>query len=116
MIRRPTPETIELAGQTFTVCFVAHFDPDYRRRPQTNHFCCLCQRDIGAPVDQTPHLHYIDGGNCILAQADEERYQAMSEAQPGRQHAGEMGCFPVGPDCAKKVPPGFLIVPRLPPR
>lgn len=105
----PLIEPLSLQGQTFAVVHIAALDPDYRRQPKTDHFCCLCQRDIKTPKEKTGTVHYVDGGNSILSLADEDRYQAMSTAQPGGQEPGEMGCFPIGSECARKLPKGFVL-------
>lgn len=105
-------EQTTIGGRLFSVVWVGHLDPDYRRNPKTNHFCCLCQRDIPKPLDQIAFVHYVHGGDAILAVADEARYEAYSSSQPGGQDAGEMGIFAIGPECAKKLPAGFVRPPK----
>lgn len=77
---------------------ISQLDPDFRRQPKTDHFCCICQRDIkGAAAGS---LHFVCGG-----------MQEITDSQDFNA-AGDMGCFPVGPECARKVRrilgPGFL--------
>lgn len=72
-----------------TANFIAALDPDFRRQPKTDHFCCVCQRDIkGAAAGW---LHFVGGGMQEIT--DSQNFDA----------AGDMGCFPVGPECARKV-------------
>lgn len=102
------PLPLIVAGETFTVVVVGHLDPDYRRRPKTQHFCCLCQRDIKTPPSETGYCHYVDGGNSILAVEDEGRWVAVTGEMAGGQSPGEMGSFPIGSECARKLPNGFV--------
>lgn len=109
-----TPDIYELdlAGEKFLVVDQWSLDPDYRTDPKTQHFCALCQKDMKTPPGESQYLHFVDGGSAILAVADEDRYQALSAKQPGGQFAGEMGCYPVGPECARKLPKGYVLPPR----
>lgn len=93
-----------IGGEVFDVVGLYDTDPDFRRPPKTQHFCCLCQKDIKTPVKETPHVHMIEGGMAFLAVADEARYNALPESA----RDGDMYSFPVGPDCAKKFPGGFV--------
>jgi len=70
-----------------------YIDPDYRRDPKTDHFCCRCQKDIkpGSPFRM---VHCVDGGMSALHPDDEANYVT---------DAGDMGCFPIGMDCARKI-------------
>lgn len=99
---------LELGGEKFAVVWVGDLDPDYRREPKTPHFCCLCQRDIKTPINETAYLHWIDGGNAILSVRDEQRHAELSAKQYGGQFPGEMGSLPVGADCARKLPREFV--------
>jgi hypothetical protein len=101
---RPDPHPLLVRGETFTVVHIGDLDPDYRRQPKTSHFCCLCQRDIKTPPAETAYLHYVDGGNAILAVEDEARFSEL-------QDAGDMYSFPVGSECARKLPNGFVHTP-----
>jgi hypothetical protein len=107
---RYIPDIVPLivAGETFTAVPVGALDPDYRRNPKTEHFCCLCQRDIKTPPTETAYLHYVDGGSMILSAEDEKRWQKVTAELPGGQHPGDCGCHPVGSECARKLPKGFV--------
>lgn len=100
-VEQGEPVPLVVSGETFTVVPVGHLDPDYRRQPKTQHFCCLCQRDIKTPPAETDYVHYVDGGSAILAVEDEARFSEL-------QHPGDMYSFPIGPDCARKLPKGFV--------
>lgn len=106
------PQQREIGGEMFSCVGLYDLDPDYRRDPRTQHFCSLCQKDIKHAPDETAYLHFVDGGMWILSVADEARYEAMSAKQPGRQDAGELGFHPVGNDCARKLPKGFVHPPK----
>lgn len=68
-------------------------DPDYRRDPKTNHFCARCQKDLKA--DQPFRvIHQVDGGPFALHVNDEALYT---------DDGGNLGCSPVGMDCARKI-------------
>lgn len=71
----------------------AYLDHDTRREPKTDHFCAKCQRDL-KPGQPFRVIHIIHGGGCVLHPDDESVYVA---------DAGDMGCFPVGMDCARKI-------------
>jgi hypothetical protein len=65
---------------------------DYRRDPKTDCSCVVCNRDIkGEPKFW---IHYIDDGPVVLHPADEHLYKS---------DGGEMGFWPVGPECAKRI-------------
>lgn len=81
---------------------VKYMEGDYRRDPKTEHYCCRCQKDL-KPGQPYRVVHLVDGGPCILHPDDDQEYMAWSEAHPGGQHPGELGCHPIGSDCAKKV-------------
>jgi hypothetical protein len=85
-------------------------DPDYRRDPKTERFCVRCQKDL-KPGQPFRVIHLVDGGPFALHRDDEAAYQAQSAAAPGGQDAGELGCFPVGMDCARKIGLEFTLEP-----
>jgi hypothetical protein len=66
-------------------------DPDYRKDPKTDHFCCRCQKDIRGAHR---FVHLVNGGPFALHPEDESKYIADS---------GDLGSFPIGPDCARKI-------------
>jgi hypothetical protein len=104
MGKRATTHEATIGGEAFAIVGLYDLDPDFRKDPKTQHFCCLCQRDIKTPISDTGYVHMIEGGMAFLAIADEARYNAL----PDRVRAGDMYSFPVGPDCAKKFPKGFV--------
>lgn len=63
-------------------------DPDFRREPKTDFFCCRCQKDL-------PRTHdlfvYLEHDYAHILHPDDA---------PSYQHAGK---HPIGPECAKKV-------------
>ena len=75
-------------------------DPDYRLDPKTDCFCGRCQKDL-KPGQPRRYIHLVDGGPFALHRDDEAAYQAAAEANG--QDPGELGCFPVGMDCARKI-------------
>ena len=68
-------------------------DFDARRDPKTDFFCCACQKDMD-PKKPCRAVHLVDGGMYALHPKDEEKY-----APDG----GDLGCHPIGSDCAKKL-------------
>lgn len=68
-------------------------DPDYRKDPKTDLFCCKCQRDI-KPESAYRWVHIIDGGMTVLHPESEAEYQS---------DAGDTYFHPIGPDCAKQL-------------
>jgi hypothetical protein len=75
---------------------------DYRRDPKTDFFCCACQKDMD-PTKPCYSVHLVDGGPFALHPDDEAAYQAHSVMCKGGQDPGELGCFPIGTDCAKRL-------------
>lgn len=69
-----------------------YLDPDYRKDPKTDLFCCRCQKDIKTKTHRVVHL--IEGGMWILHPEDEHLYESDN---------GDCGWFPIGNDCAKQV-------------
>ena len=58
--------------------------------------CVRC----GKEVKNTKFLvHFIEGGNTMLAVADEDQYI---------EDDADMGFFPVGSECARHIPKEFL--------
>lgn len=73
-------------------------NPDYRHDPRTEVFCAICQRDLSANQKHR-WVHAVDGAMNVLHPADEALYAAL----PQSERAGDMGCFPVGLSCAKRL-------------
>lgn len=73
-------------------------DPDYRREPKTDCYCRLCQRDI-KDRSKAKWVHEVEGGGWICHVEDDPKYDGTP---------GDLLWFPVGPECAKKVPVGYL--------
>lgn len=71
-------------------------DPDFRRDPKTDVFCWRCQKDL-KPGQSRKWVHIINGGTDLLHPDDEDQYDAIANA------ATDLGCFPVGMDCARKI-------------
>lgn len=74
---------------------VKFLDGDYRRDPKTDHFCCMCQKDITGPHRM---VHLVEGGDHVLHPEDEELFADDKEAQ-----AGDLYWHPIGPSCAKRL-------------
>lgn len=74
---------------------------DNRRDPKTNHYCVRCHKElkIGQPFRE---VHLIDDGPTVLHPEDESLYV---------RDGGDMGLWPIGPDCAKKVGIEFTSAP-----
>lgn len=77
-------------------------DYDARRDPKTNHFCVACQKDLkpGVPYRE---VHLVNGGPFALHPEDEPKYESDS---------GEMGMWPIGNDCARKLGLEWTHAPR----
>lgn len=72
-------------------------DHDARRDPKTETYCARCQKDL-KPGQPRRWVHIVDGGGNVLHPKDEAIF-----AQPGDHHRGDLYCFPVGMDCARKI-------------
>jgi hypothetical protein len=73
-------------------------DFDARPNPKTSHWCIACQRDLD-PSKPAFWVHCVDGAPYALHPEDEAIYNALPDSAKG----GEMGCFPIGNDCVKKL-------------
>ena len=76
-----------------------YLDQENRRVPKTNLYCIACHKDLKPGTYGVIHL--VDGGPFMLHPEDEELYY---KGHP----AGDLGCFPIGKDCAKKVEPEWV--------
>lgn len=63
-----------------------------RRTPKTEHYCVVCQKDI-KPKAKFLWVHVVGGGTHVLHPDDEADFDGK----------GDMGMFPIGSDCAKKI-------------
>lgn len=77
-------------------------DPDYRRDPKTNLFCCRCQKDI-KPGSKYRFVHLVHDGVSALHPGDYDAYAEASKVQPGGQFKDDRGGWPIGIDCAKQL-------------
>ena len=70
-----------------------YLDPDFRRDPKTNCFCCVCQKDIkGGPRF---FARLLDHG--ITAGHPEDEHMVPE----GLEH--DLGTHPVGNECARRI-------------
>lgn len=77
-------------------------DGDYRRDPKTDWYCACCQKDL-KPAASYRVVHLVDDGPYVLHPDDEAAYQEQAKRQQGGQNTGDLGCFPVGMDCARRI-------------
>lgn len=68
-------------------------DYDARRKPKTALSCVACQRDLN-PARPYRWVHCVDEGPFALHPEDEKNYTP---------DAGDLGWFPIGMDCAKRL-------------
>ena len=68
-----------------------YLDPDFRPTPKTEHFCCVCQRDL-APGEKRI---WIDG-SCMFAVHPDDLDEDCQLAS-------------IGPECSRDIPVGYLI-------
>src|SRR3990167_9410732 len=78
-------------------------DGDFRRDPKTDRFCVRCQKDM--KLGQSARVvHLVGGGHLVLHPSDEDAYTAAMKAEPNGELArSDLGCFPIGMDCARKL-------------
>jgi len=62
----------------------------------TNNPCVRCGKEV---KNEKYSIHLIEGGNTMLAVADENKYD---------NEAADMGWHPIGSECAKHIPQEFL--------
>ena len=55
--------------------------------------CVVCGKPVKSP--DAPAVRVLDGGDRFATEVE--------AAQDAADPAGDMGCFPVGPDCAQKL-------------
>jgi hypothetical protein len=60
--------------------------------------CARCGKEV---KNEKYSVHLIEGGNTILAKADEDKYN---------NEAADMGWYPIGGECAKHIPKEFLYI------
>lgn len=69
------------------------FDPDFRRQPKTDDHCWRCQKDL-KPGQPRRYLHFVEGGQMVAHPSCEQEFNNTP---------GDVGCFPVGADCARTM-------------
>lgn len=67
-------------------------DPDFRRNPKTSLFCYQCQKDL-APTSNYRMVYIIDGMNAVHPTDVKDYVKGVND----------LGLFPIGPDCAKRL-------------
>jgi hypothetical protein len=75
-------------------------DPDFRKNPKTNHFCCLCHRDL--KPGQKHRLIMVEEDKWEAVHSDDWGL-ARIEIEPGPQDRDRVWIMPVGMDCARKL-------------
>lgn len=70
----------------------AYLDQDNRRWPK-GRYCVACNKTLRAGRAYR-RVHLVNGGPFVLHPEDEALYVA---------DAGDMGSFPIGDDCARKL-------------
>lgn len=74
-----------------------------RREPKSDFYCVACQKDMD-PQKPCRAVHMIDGGYYALHPSEEPNYVP---------DGGDMGCWPIGNDCAKKLGIEWTFAPAL---
>lgn len=69
-----------------------YFDGDFRKRPKTDFFCVVCQKDLKKAA-----------GYVLLGSGD-----VCELVHPAHLRGDEVHC-PVGSECIKKIPPDFWV-------
>ncbi len=85
----------------------AQLDPDNRRDPKTNFACIRCARDL-RPGQPHRWVRVVGGGAQVLHPEDEAIFHADEEAM-----RGDLGGWPIGMDCARKVGLAFTVEPSV---
>lgn len=81
------PEVVEWKGNVMS----SHYD-------DCDDQCFLCCRPVRSESKGTRWIHIVEGGGLLArVGADDTQFDA----------AGDMGWFPVGPRCARKIPAAF---------
>jgi len=70
------------------------FDGDYRKTPKTKFFCAMCQKDL---KPSATNVEYVFLGDPAEYVTDPQRLDGL-----------EMK-VPLGPECSKKIPPGYRV-------
>lgn len=70
-----------------------YLDPDFRPRPKTDCYCCICQRDIRGSYRKA---YVVASGFAAIHPDDLAIY---SPGHPDDEH----GWMPIGPDCAARL-------------
>lgn len=80
-------------------------DPDYRRDPKTDRYCCICQRDL-APGQSHRRVHWL-GCGWVLHPNDEAAFAtgALLVDSDGATFGAQedFGEQKIGMDCARRI-------------
>lgn len=71
-----------------------YLDQDNNRRSKTDLSCIACGKDLD-PSKRHRMVHMVDGGPFVLHPEDEKLYP--------KNDPGDLGCWPIGSDCARKL-------------
>lgn len=72
-------------------------DPDFRRRPRTDRFCCICQRDLS--IDSIGRQVFILGNGWRVVYPDDvAEYVASSHNEDN-----PIGWCLIGSECVKRI-------------
>src|SRR5690349_616698 len=76
-----------------------YLDPDFRRDPRTNHYCCACQKDLkqGRPYRRAMVAY---SGFYVI---HPDQWAEAPSAPPYCGHAAEAEIRPIGLDCAARL-------------
>lgn len=79
--------------------FIDYAKPDRQEREAMHDGepCIICGRKVRVGLG-TLAIHLVDGGSTIAAASDDGPFDAASD----------LGWFPIGSDCAKRLPPSCI--------
>lgn len=75
-----------------------YLDPDYRKTPKTDFFCCACQRDLN-PSRPCRQVYLVGNGLDVLHPSEWATYDPATDST-GHDLRGK---YPIGNDCARKL-------------
>lgn len=81
--------------RTLELIETANYEDNLERGGNINP-CARCGKEV---KNAKYMVHFIEGGNTMLAVADEDNYV---------EDDADMGFFPIGSECAKHIPQEFL--------
>lgn len=88
--------------------YTKYLDPDFRRTPKTQRWCCVCQRDLKSLKNARKCLT-INGGTDAVWPEPRITHGMLPLPESERTALAEAKWMFIGADCAAKIGEGWTL-------